>query len=213
MNRTSALIFMTVVILAGISGCGGPKDPVTTGFLSDYSKLQRVSDTSCRYVDKTAFGRYTAFIVDPVAVHFQLGTKAIEKKSEGKLTEQDMTDLTNYFHDAIVKAITDAGYSVTYQPRYNVARIRVAITDLEETNVLLAAVPTTRMAIGTGVGGAAMEAEFVNSMTGNQIGAVVESKAGSRIPFTGLSDWGGAKSAMDEWAKRLKERLEEAKGK
>jgi hypothetical protein len=213
MTRTSILMIMAAVILAGICGCGGPKDPVTTGFLSDYSNLQRVSDSSCRYIDKAAFGQYTAFIVDPVVIHFQDGAKAIEKKSEGKLTEQDMTDLANYFHAIIIKAITDAGYSITYQPRYNVARIRVAITDLEETNVLLATVPTTRAVMNAGAGGAAMEAEFVNSMTGKQIGAVVESKAGSRIPFTGLSDWGGAESAMEAWAKRLKERLEEAKGK
>jgi hypothetical protein len=213
MNRTSSLIAAAAVVLAGICGCGGPDEPFTTGFLSDYSKLQRVSDTSCRYINKAAAAKYTAFIVDPVVVHFQEGGKAIVTKSEGKLTEQDMMDLTNYFHDAIIKAITDAGYPVVYQPRYNVARIRVAITDLDETNVALAAIPQTRVISGAGVGGAAMEAEVVNSMTGQQIAAVVESKAGSRMPFTGLSDWGGAKSAMDEWAKRLKERLDEAKGK
>jgi len=87
----------------------------------------------------------------------------------------------------------------------------VAITDLEKTNVVLAAVPQARMLTGAGVGGAAMEAEIVDSMTGKQIAAVVETKAGSRVPFTGLSDWGGAKSAMDEWAKRLRERLDESR--
>ena len=53
-----------------------------------------------------------------------------------------------------------------------------------------------------------MEAEFVDSLTGKQIAAVVETKASSRVPFTGLSDWGGAKSAIDEWTKRLKDRLD-----
>jgi hypothetical protein len=200
------------VILAGIYGCFGPPSPTTVGFLSDYSNLQPVSDSSYRYLDKTAQGKYTAFMVDPVAVHFNEGAKAIKAKSEGKVTEKDMMDLANYFHDAIVKAILEAGYSVTYQPGSGVARVRAAITDMEETNVILSAIPMTRVATGAGVGGASMEAEFVDSMTGKQFAAVVEAKAGSRVPFSGLSEWGGARSAIDEWAKRLKDRLIEAKG-
>jgi hypothetical protein len=84
---------------------------------------------------------------------------------------------------------------------------------MEETNVVLAAVPQSRMLTGAGVGGASMEFEVVDSRTGRQIAAGIETRAGSRIPFTGLSDWGGAKAAIDNWAKRVKERLEESRGK
>jgi hypothetical protein len=206
-------MIVTSVVLAGICGCGGSAGPSKTGFLSDYSKLQAVSDSSYRYLDKPSFGNYKGFIVDPVAVHFHAGAKAIKTKSEGKMTEQDIMDLANYFHEAIIKAITDAGYQVAYKSGPGIARIRVAITDMEETNVILAAVPQARLLTGAGVGGAAMESELVDSTTGKQIAAVVETKAGSRIPFTGLSQWGGAKSAIDEWAKRLKERLDELSGK
>jgi hypothetical protein len=210
MNKTSVLMVMVSVVLAGICGCGPERTP-QTGFLSDYSKLQVVSDSSYRYLDKDAFGKNTGFIVDPVAVRFHAGAKALEAKSEGKMTEQDIKDLANYLHSAIIKAISDAGYKIEYRSAPGIARIRVAITDLEKTNVVLAAVPQARMLTGAGVGGAAMEAEIVDSMTGKQIAAVVETKAGSRVPFTGLSDWGGAKSAMDEWAKRLRERLDESR--
>jgi hypothetical protein len=210
MNRTSVLIVMAAIFLAGICGCS-EKGATTTGFLSDYSKIKAVSDDSYRYLDKTAIAKYTAFIVDPVAVHFKEGAKAIEKKSEGKMTEQNMADLTNYFHDVIVKAITDAGCSVTYQPGSGVARIRVAITDIEETSALNA-LPQASL-LGVGVGSASMEAEFVDSQTGKQIAAVVEMQKGGRIPFSNLGEFGTAKGVMDGWAKRLKERLEEAKGK
>jgi hypothetical protein len=67
--------------------------------------------------------------------------------------------------------------------------------------------------LGVGVGGAAMEAEIVDAVTGKQVAAVVESKQGSRVPFSNLGEWGTAKGVMDSWAKRFKERLEEAKGK
>ena len=63
--------------------------------------------------------------------------------------------------------------------------------------------------LGAGIGGASMEAEVVDSMTGEQIGAVVESKMGSRMPFANLGEWDAAKQVMDDWAKRFKKRLAE----
>lgn len=209
MKKTGVLMIAAAFILLGLTGCGS--EMAKTGFLSDYSKLSAESDTSYRYIDKTTADEYTAFIIDPVAVHFKQGSRAIEKKSEGKLTEQQLKDLAAYFTSAIFAAITDAGYKIAYQPGPNVARIRVAITDLEETSALNV-LPQASL-LGVGVGGAAMEAEAVDSVTGKQIAAVVESKQGRRIPFTNLGEWGTAKGVMDGWAKRLKERLEEAKGK
>jgi len=202
---------MLLILLTLLCGCAAQKAE-RTGFLSTYDNLQQVSDSSWRYLDKSVAGKYSGFIVDPVEIHFKKGAKAIKAKSEGKMTEQDIQDLANYFHSAIVKAITDAGYKVEYKPGSGIARIRAAITDAEETNVALAAVPQIRMLTGAGVGDAAMETEVIDSLTGKQIGAVIETKAGSRVPFTGLSEWGGAKSAIDEWAKRLRARLEEAHG-
>jgi hypothetical protein len=63
----------------------------------------------------------------------------------------------------------------------------------------------------TSTGGATMEAELVDSMTGKQIGAVMESGKGSRIPFSNLGDWTAAKGVMDGWAARFQKRLEEAR--
>jgi hypothetical protein len=58
-----------------------------------------------------------------------------------------------------------------------------------------------------------MDAEFADSAACKQICTVVELQKGSRIPFSNLGDWGTAKGVMDGWAKRLKERLDEASGK
>jgi hypothetical protein len=205
MKETSVLMIVVSCIMAVICGCGGVKQS-RTGFLSDYSRLQAVSDDSYRYVDEQAVDKYSSFIVDEVKVHFFTGASAIEAKSEGKITEQELKDLTNYFHSAIVKAISDSGRKVVYKSGPGVARIRVALTDIKETSALNV-LPQASL-LGTGVGGAAMEAEIVDSRTGKQIGAVVESRKGSQVPFTNLGDWGTAKGVMDHWANRLKERLE-----
>lgn len=66
--------------------------------------------------------------------------------------------------------------------------------------------------LGAGVGGASMEAEVVDSMTGQQIAAVVQSKEGSRIPFSNLGDWTAAKGVMDSWAARFQKTLETMHG-
>jgi hypothetical protein len=153
---------------------------------------------------------YKGFIVNPVEVKFEPDSKGAVYESKGELKKQDIQDLANYFHSAILDAIKDAGYTIEYRPAPNVARIRVAITDLHKTRLVLNANPSTHV-MGAGIGGAAMEAEMLDSVSGKQVAAIVETKAGSRIPFTGIGDWGGAKSAMDDWAKRFKERLEEAK--
>ena len=65
--------------------------------------------------------------------------------------------------------------------------------------------------LGAGIGGASMEAEVLDSMTDKQIGAVVESGKGGRIPFTNLGKWTAAQKVIDSWANRFQKRLEESR--
>src|SRR5438445_10320291 len=54
--------------------------------------------------------------------------------------------------------------------------------------------------IGAGLGGAAMEAEAIDSVSKERLAAIVVSEAGSRLGFTaGLSTFGHAKEVMDGW--------------
>ncbi|MHC4309105.1 MAG: DUF3313 domain-containing protein [Planctomycetota bacterium] len=208
MKKTCVLIVVVSCIMAVMCGCG-PDAATKTGFLTDYSRLITESDTSLRYINKGALGMYSRFIVDPVAVHFHRGAKAIEHRTEGKLTQQQVRDLTNYFHAKIIKAVEDSGNRIVYQPAARVARLRVALTDIDRSTAA-SLLPTVKM-VGAGIGGASMEAEVVDSMTGEQIGAVVESKKGTIMPFANLGEWDAAKQVMDDWAKRFQKRLEEVR--
>ncbi len=147
-----------------------------SGFLSDYSKLQVKSKTSMRYVDTQALGKYSTFIVDPVVGR-------LYGDARGKISEEDLKDLTNYMHEAIVKELSKE-YSIAYRPAPGVARIRVAITDLKKSTPALNILPTSKLS-GVGLGGASMEAEMVDSQTHEQIGAVVESQSGERLSMAG----------------------------
>jgi hypothetical protein len=211
MKRSYILMVLTSVVMLMQYGCGGDgKVPAKTGFLSDYSNLRAVSDSSLQYVDMQALGRYSKFIVEPVEVDFHGGAKAIEKQTKGRLSQQDIEDLVNYMHDAVVKALSD-GYSVVYQPGPGVARIRIALTDITKSSKPMTLIPQANLA-GVGIGGASMEAEIVDSVTGQQIAAMIESRSGSRIPFSNLGDWTAAKKAIDQWAGDFKTKVNEAHG-
>ncbi len=206
MKKTSVLMVVAVAVMLAQCGCdsGGA---AKTGFLTDYSRLRKESDTTLRNVNQRALAKYSNFIVDPVEVYFHRGSKAVEHRTKGKLTQQQLTDKTNYFHTMIIKAVEDSGNRVVYQPASGVARIRVALTDIDRST-LISLMPTAKVIGGAGIGGASMEAEIVDSMTGEQLAAIVESRKGSRIPLANLGDWDAARQVMKDWAKSLQKRLE-----
>ena len=206
-KETSVLMVVAVGLMLIQCGCGG--GVTKTGFLTDYSRLRKESGTTLRHINTRALAKYSNFIVDPVEVHFHRGAKAIEHRTKGKLTQRQMTDLTNYLHAKIVKAVEDSGNRVVYQPASGVARLRVALTDIDRSSAA-SLLPQAKLA-GVGLGGASMEAELVDSMTGEQIGAVVEAQKGSKIPFANLGEWDAAKQVMNDWAKRFRKRLEAAR--
>jgi hypothetical protein len=208
MKKTSVLMIVTIGLILMQFGCS-ESAVVKTGFLTDYSRLQSVSSTSLRHINKGALAQYSNFIVDPVEVHFHRGAKAIEHRTEGKLTQRQVKDLTNYLHARIIKAVEDSGNKVVYRPAAGVARLRVALTDIDKSTAA-SLLPQAKL-IGAGIGGASMEAEVVDSMTGEHIGAVVESKMGTRMHFANFGDWDAAKKLMDDWAKRLQKRLDEVR--
>ena len=200
MSKRMVACLMLLCAVMIIGGCG-PKKVASTGFLSDYSRLEPHSSTSLRYVDRGALGTYSSFIVDPVAAR-------IYGEAKGKISAEDLQDIISYMHAAIVRELSDR-YTIAYRPGPGVARIRVAITDLKKSNPVLNTIPQTKLA-GVGLGGASMEAELSDSQTGRQIAAAVESQLGERLSMAGITTWGDAKQVMDNWAKRLKKRLDEA---
>jgi hypothetical protein len=196
MRKVTLIVIVTLVLV--LSGCRSKQ--VETGFLSDYSKLQKEGSV-LRYLNEVELKQYHSFIVNKVEVHLYEG-----EKSKGKLTDEELGDLTNYMHAKIVEAVENAGDKVVYQPAAGVARIRIALTDLDASNAVTI-LPQASL-LGAGLGGAAAEAEIIDSMTDQQIAAFVMKQKGSRIPFTNLGKWTAAKQVIDKWAKKFQKRIE-----
>ncbi len=199
--RFSCMLGSASLLVAIVAGCATAPSP--TGFLSDYSRLEPGGSQRLAFAD-SSLGQYSKFIIEPVVVRFH------DPAEEKKVDHETIVQLREYMEDAISKAISDR-YAIVSQPGPGVARLRVALTDLDKSTPALNVLPQTKLT-GLGVGGAAMEAELLDSQTGVQIAAVVQKKKGSMLSFSGLKKWGDAKAVMDAWAKRFRERLDEAHG-
>lgn len=200
-KRSKLLMLLLMVGMLIQYGCGSKRMP-TTGFLSDYSRLNSVSDTMLQYVAPTHKFSYSKFIIDPVAVHFYDTDKGAGTDFE------KVNELVQYMERAMHNALLDH-YQVVRQAGPGVARIRLALTDLDKSSPALNVIPQTKL-IGTGLGGATMEGEILDSLSGEQLAAVVQSQKGKRLSLSGLSKYGDAKAVIDDWAQRLVQKVDEA---
>ena len=190
-----------------ISGCAAPA--AKTGFLKDYSKLEPHPDIDGRhrYINPNInAGDYSKFIVDPVVLSLS------EKGKERGIDQEDLNEQVTFFHQKIVEEL-EQGYQVVSSPGSGVARVRVAITDIDKTNPLLNIHPGMKLT-GAGLGGAGMEAELVDSVTSRTIAAAIDNQKGSRLSLVaGLKWFGHAQAVMENWAEDLKKFIDQAHGK
>ena len=207
MNRQFCWSLVGVLCAAAaLTGCtSGKAKPAQTGFLSDYSMLQPEGQSTLRFIDRSALARYNAFIIDPVTVYFHGDAKGTDVPYDKR------DELTIYMRGAIVEALAD-GYDIVSTPGPGVARVRIAVTDIKSSTQALNVLPTTRIT-GMGLGGASVEAEIVDSRTGEQLAGLVESRLAQRLNMAaGWSKFGDAKAVMQDWARNFRRRLDEVHG-
>lgn len=216
-------IFWLGVLLTGfvLTGCAasGMKDVQKTGFLSDYSQLQPGGDDRSALVymkpgmdlkpyNKLMFERFVVLLSDSAQYR--------------EIDPAMLKELTDYYQNAVFNAVKD-GYEVVDQPGPGVLRVRVAITELTPSNptanTLSTIVPVGIVAAGAtkavsgdnlGTGEAGTEFELLDAVTGERLAAAVDKRQGGKGMFRGK--WEDTKDAFDFWAKRFRQRLDEARG-
>jgi len=203
-----------------LSGCASTSTVGRSGFLKEYPTFQPGASDGVDLVyvkPGTDLKKYNKVMLDKVQFF-------IKKDADYKGIEAtELTELTNTFHQAIIDALGTA-YPLVDQPGPDVLHVRLAVSDIEPSNPALSGL-TTVLPVGlavsavkkgasgshTGVGGASMEAEFVDSISGERLGAAIDTFNGSKL--SGLSKYGATKEAFEFWAKRLRVTLDKAHGK
>ena len=221
-----------LVACLGSSNVRAADKPEYSGFLGDYSQLQARSDAAMLYhyvYEKpgTDFSQYNKFLIDAITI---FPSKDADFKG---INANDLALLQKYFHDALVKALTENnGYQVVEEPGPGVLRIRSAFTDLVPVNPVMnttsTILPQARLLSGviskaTGsnlfVGQVGIEAEFLDGQSNERLAAVASKQAGKKyVPFTDrkfdpTSTWGQVEQGMDYWAKKLRTRVDQLHGK
>lgn len=199
----SATLLAAIIV---VTGCAGIKAPTQTGFLSDYSKLEKVADDHLFYsAGRTA--EYSTFIIDPVVLLFD------PEEVDSPFTQDELKELQQYFRDEVdLRLSENDGYAIVASPGEGVARIRIGITDVKQTIGALNISVFTKVT-GAGIGGASAEGEMVDSLTGEQLAAAVRWGGGSRLLLAGITQMGDAKIAINRWAKDMRTLMDKAHGK
>ena len=215
-NRSVLIVVLVLFTLTAIA-CAGTRGrrsaPETSGFLRDYSQLTEDDDTAAKlsYVNHQAnWASYDAIWIESVSMWVNSDTEKVES--------EDRQMLIDFFYKALHEELSK-DFRIADAPGPGVLQFRAALTEAKGANVPLKAittiVPQLRLAstlVGTGadvamtVGEATVEAEILNSMTKERLGAMVDQQAGKKA-YTQLKTWSDVKSACEHWAKTLRERL------
>ena len=185
--------------LAGLYACG-TQTTASNGFLSDYSKLQknpRYEGSRIYSNPETSLKKYSRFIINPVQVRLSsLGTNR-------SADPEKLHEISQYAHQQFVSALQSNGYPVVTSPGPGTLILRSALTEVAPS-----AFKTRSFLMNVSLGGASIEAEFVDALSGEIIIAVMESQRG-KITAAGSNEYENAKNVIDRWAARLVQRLNE----
>lgn len=193
-------------ILCILAGCATAKT-IETGFLGDYANFHPSDKVDGLLVEKhptKKISDYSKFMVEPIEVRL-----THESKGE-KLDHQQVEKMAEQFHDEIVMALKEK-YEVVDQPGEGVLKIRSALTDIYPNKIYLNLHWSTTLS-KQGIGGAAIEAEFIDTATNERILGVVDARQGKPLKYTnGLTRWGHTKEVFNGWRDLLMKTLAEGR--
>lgn len=172
----------------------------TSGFLRDYTMLTSnpIHKGSLIYrSDK--FGSYSKFLIDTPQFLPTVTVRGVAINSSS--AAQLASDLKAAASDAL-----GINFTVTDRPGEGVARIRLAITQIAESD-------HEANATMSKVGGASVEMEIIDSITGELIAAATESDAVTTLDpdFRATSPYYDARLVFQHWAARLSKALTDAR--
>lgn len=210
-------VLISAVLLAGCAA-SGMKSVKQSGFLGDYSQLRPGGDdrAALLYIKPGATLKpYNKLMFERILVLLS------DNADYQAIDPTILKELTDYYQNALIEAVR-SGYEIVDQPGPDVLRVRIAITDIKPSKPVANALSTINpvgLAVAgatkavsddnLGTGEAGTEFELLDSTTGERLAAAVDRRQGGKAVFRGK--WDDTKNAFDFWAKRFRQRLDEAR--
>lgn len=190
------LLRCTLLLALALGGCSSSPQARQTGFLSDYQRLERIAPQHMGFLSPELRDLRAYIVEDPQVLI------PVEKLS---VPERD--ELARHLKSRALEVIESRGFAITSSAGPGTGRVRLAITDIAESTWWMKIHPGARLA-GAGTGGAAMEGEIVDSVTGRQLAAAVVASPASQFDLTAFSTVADVKNTIDLWARRAGQRLD-----
>jgi len=202
--------FVPFMISIFALACGLMKSPTGSGHLLDYSSLRPDPEVQGIYIYKNPkknpeqfAAQYTAVTIDPIIVYFHRDTIG------HGINPEELKSLTDYFRSELVQTLNDR-YLISDTPGAEVLRIRLVIADVAPSKPRL----TTHSAkTAFGLDKASLEAEFLDSKTGERMAAVMDTRKDDKyLKLQDITIKEHAKSIVAQWIGLIKERLDTVYG-
>jgi hypothetical protein len=173
-----------------LAGCAGKTfEPGHSGYLSHYHHLEKVDETTSRYIDVPRLSSYNKFKITSVQI-------LVNKYNGQPITAEQQQKMANYIRSSITSALQDR-YPVVDAPSTDTAELRVAITDVYKSGIQV---------------GITVEGEILDSFSAVQVAAVIRNDLGDQY----LADWwdkASARQVVDNWSMRLRQAIDSAHAK
>ncbi len=216
--RSLGVAFVSALALLG--GCA-PTQQAThvkpSGFLGDYSKLReggKGNPLLFYWNPQTDFRLYDKVLIVPVTIWRG------EDSSLDDVPPQELQHLATLLEAKIIEAVKAEGLRVVHEPGPGVMRIRAALTEARQANVVMDTISTVvpvgqlfsgvkKLATGTNtfVGKAGIEGEITDSETGEVLAAMVDRRAGAKTLQGTRNSWFHVEQAFQYWSDRFRQRL------
>ena len=208
--------------LAGLIGCSTTrqmKEDQQSGFLGDYSMLQKGGKGQANYIyinTNANWAKYTKIWIKPVELW-----KSDDPDSKlGKMDEETQKMLTQAAYDGLYEGVTN-NFEVVDHGGPDVLIVHAAITDGRTSKPVINFVSSVylplkaisfgkRLITGTdlGVGYISVEAEFLDGESNQRVCAAMDARAGTKALRSKFnSTWGDAKLAFEWWGQHMDKRL------
>jgi hypothetical protein len=204
-------IILMLTVFAALTACG-PKSLAVKedhAFSVDISGLELDKSEAPTIVYKRPgapdLGAYDRFIIDPVRIVY-------DDPRMKELSPEQVGRMMQYLRDSVINELRDAGYEVGTRSQAGTMRISFTISGLKAPTAL----PNVTAALApfaVSVGEVTVEGIFREAVK-DRIDAVAVNRArGARVlnprPWT---TWGDVESALNIWAKGIREAVDKAHG-
>ncbi len=197
---------LCLALAAGCASTGPPVPP--SGFLENYKALKPDPEVKGLYwwaKQGVDWKEYSKLLIDPVQVRVD------KSKSKRRLKPGEAKMLAQKLRQAVVKALKGY-YPVVNKPGPGVLRLRAALVHIKPVEPAMNVMSSAILMIPLDVGEAAVESQFMDSMSSQVLAEVVAVDEGSHAEVSKVwSRWDQVEDAFQDWAQMLKESLREDK--